>query len=222
MRINKHLAHNGGLSRREADDLVESGKVTINGSLAKHGNSVSEKDVIAVNGKKLDNNRSYQYVVLNKPAGYVCSRKEQDNAPTVYNLLPVEHQTLKTVGRLDKDSSGIILLTDDGDFAQTMTHPKYSKKKVYEIILDKPLEDTDLEKLNSGIELKDGPSTLKTTKLPESKGYQIIMHEGRNRQIRRTLGELGYTVKQLNRIKFGPYELLNLGLGKFEPTNKLV
>lgn len=221
MRVNKYLAHNNGISRRQADDLVEAGSVTVNGNLAKHGTVVNDGDKVSVQGEDSNPNKNYTYIAFNKPVGYVCSRKEQDQAPTIYSLLSLEHQALKTVGRLDKDSSGLILLTDDGDFAQRMTHPKYNQEKIYHATLDKPLADKDLEALNSGVELKDGRSILKTSKLSDKKGYKITMHEGRNRQIRRTFGEIGYTITQLERVQFGPYELMGLKEGKFQQTNAL-
>jgi len=221
MRINKYLAHHNGISRRQADDLVEQCKVTVNGAVAQHGTPVNDGDKVKSEGQLSNPKRNYTYIAFNKPVGYVCSRKEQDEAPTIYSLLALDHQALKTVGRLDKESSGLILLTDDGDFAQTMTHPKYVKEKIYNATLDKPLSQENIDQLNSGIELKDGLSVLKTSKLPDEKGYELVMHEGRNRQIRRTFGELGLTVTNLERVQFGPYKLMDLETGKWQATNKL-
>jgi len=211
MRINKYLAQALGVSRREADEYLISGRVTINGSPASIGNQITDSDSVSVDGKQISKADSV-YVALHKPVGYVCSRKRQGDTPTIYELLPEKYHVLKTVGRLDKNSSGLILLTNDGDFAQRMTHPKYEKEKQYEVILDKLLTANDLKNINSGICLEDGLSKL----LVEEAGgeYLITMREGRNRQIRRTFETLGFKVEKLHRTKFGDYSLENLPPGK--------
>ena len=155
--------------------------------------------------------------MMNKPAGYVCSRKRQGDNPTLYELLPKKYQELKTVGRLDKDSSGLILLTNDGDFAFKMTHPKFVKTKMYIAELDRTLEPLHQQMIaDFGVKLADGVSKLGLVSLNDNrKKWEITMHEGRNRQIRRTFGALGYTVTKLHRIKFGDYELGDLATGSF-------
>ena len=159
----------------------------------------------------------YIYLALNKPVGYVCSRKDQGDAPTIYRLLPEQYRELKTVGRLDKDSSGLILLTNDGDFAFKMTHPKFGKTKEYEVELDHELAPLHQQEIaDFGIEIGDGVSKLGLARRDESrKRWQVEMHEGRNRQIRRTFGALGYTVVRLHRVRFGKYLLDGLKAGKF-------
>ena len=165
----------------------------------------------------------YLYVGLNKPAGYVCSRKAQGEFPTIYELLPAKYHDLKTVGRLDKDSSGLILLTNDGDFAFKMTHPSFTKTKVYEVELDHPLEPLHQQEISDfGIEIGDGVSKLGLTRLDDSRQHwRVEMSEGRNRQIRRTFGALGYTVTRLHRTAFGPYLLDGLGEGEFVEVRKV-
>lgn len=158
-RLNKHIARLTGISRREADDLINEGKVTVDGEVARLGQQPSDNASIVVNGVEIDKSNTAQYIALNKPVGYVCSRKQQGDSPTIYSLLPPELQQLKTVGRLDRDSSGIILLTNDGDFAHTMTHPSFSKVKIYEVELDKPLQPLHQQMISDhGIELEDGLS----------------------------------------------------------------
>ncbi len=211
-RLNKHIARILGISRREADTLIESGQVKVDGQTAKLGEQPDKSASITVAGKLLDQSSTAQYIALNKPVDYVCSRKQQGDSPTIYDLLPSELQQLKTVGRLDRDSSGIILLTNDGDFSHSMTHPSFSKVKIYELELDKPLEPLHQQMISDhGVQLDDGVSKFMIEKL-DKKGYKITMKEGRNRQIRRTFGNLGYTVTKLHRIQFGNFSIESLGL----------
>ncbi len=217
IRLNKFLAEQLGVSRRQADDLIAAGKVTVNGASAVLGARVKGDDEIVCNGKPVSHQVEYIYLGLNKPAGYVCSRKRQGEVPTIYELLPEKYRSLKTVGRLDKDSSGLILLTNDGDFAFRMTHPKFSKTKLYEVELDQPLAPLHQQEISDyGIEISDGVSKMGLMKLSDDrKSWQAILHEGRNRQIRRTFGALGYTVVKLHRTQFGPYQLNGLKPGEY-------
>jgi 23S rRNA pseudouridine2605 synthase len=205
MRINKFLARATGLSRRAADQAVRSGRVDIDGQPATLGSEVSEQQIVKLDGRavKLPDDRII--LLLNKPAGYVSSRAGQGSR-TIYDLLPDKYQSLKPVGRLDKDSSGLLLLTDDGDLANRLAHPRYAKTKLYEIRLDSSLTAEDAARIESGVALEDGTSALKLKPLDE-KNWQITMTEGRNRQIRRTFAALGYGVVSLQRIKFGEYRL---------------
>ncbi len=216
-RLNKYLATNLGVSRREADILIERGCVSINGSIAKIGDRVLDGDVVERQGKKIST-QSLIYLALNKPVGYVCSKKRQDETPTIYELLPAKYQSLKSVGRLDKNSSGLILLTNDGDFAFQMTHPSFVKNKTYLVSLDRDLEPLHQQMISDfGIKLPDGVSKLGLTRLSDDSrcDWQVDMSEGRNRQIRRTFDALGYKVTKLHRISFGPYSLGELAEGKF-------
>ncbi|MDR0887450.1 MAG: rRNA pseudouridine synthase [Candidatus Nomurabacteria bacterium] len=216
MRLNKFIAEQTGVSRREADDLIAAGKVSVGERVAKLGERFTDGDKVFLDGVLIVPKTAFTYIMLNKPVGYVSSRKAQDNAPTLYELLPDEYKLLKTVGRLDKESSGLILLTDDGDFTLQMTHPKFEKVKVYEATLDQPLAPLHQQMLaDFGIELPDGLSKLGLAEIGEGrKKWQVTMHEGRNRQIRRSFGALGYTVVALHRTDFGKYHLSNLESGK--------
>ena len=219
MRLNKFIAHANGKSRREADDLISAGHAKVNGKIANIGAQVDElNDRITLNNEKLTLPKKSTLIMLNKPVGYVSSRAAQSrNAKTLYELLPSEFQKLKTVGRLDKDSSGLILLTDDGDLAFRMTHPKFSKTKIYEVKLNRTLEPLHQQMISDiGIELPDGKSRFLLEKLDDLRiSWRIIMSEGRNRQIRRTFAALGYTVVKLHRTDFGRYKLGNLPAGKW-------
>ena len=221
-RLNKYLATNFGISRREADILIAEGKVLINDKPAEIGNRVNEGDKVTLRGKEVAR-KELIYVALNKPVGYVCSRKRQGEAPTMYELLPSELQELKSVGRLDKNSSGIILLTNDGDFAYQMTHPKFIKTKLYEVELDRDLEPLHQQMIaDFGVQLPDGKSQLGLTRLRDDsrRGWQVQMSEGRNRQIRRTFDALGYRVIRLHRTNFGPYALGDLKSGEYREIKK--
>ena len=238
LRLNKFLAERLGVSRREADELISVGKVTLNDKVAELGARVDKNTKVCYNGKIVPFETVFLYLAFNKPIGYVCSRRAQGSAPTIYELLPKKFHHLKTVGRLDKDSSGLILLTNDGNFAFEMTHPKFRKNKVYEVELDRPLEPLHQQMITDyGITLDDGPSQFKIIKKLEElpfedrklgrapssvseKGnsqasYIVILSEGRNRQIRRTFAALGYQVIKLHRTNFGKYELDDIGPGKY-------
>ena len=212
-RLNKFLAERIGVSRREADILIENKKVKINDKIAELGARIDKNDKVWYNGSIIPFDTDYLYIAFNKPVGYVCSRRAQGPAPTLYDLLPEEYKKLKTVGRLDKDSSGLILLTNDGDFAFQMTHPKFHKEKIYEVELDRPLEPLHQQMISDyGIMLDDGPS--KFIIIHENDKYIVKLSEGRNRQIRRTFAALGYQVKKLHRTSFGKYQLSSLKPGK--------
>ncbi len=209
MRLNKFVALATGTSRREADEMIEAGRIQINGQVAKLGQPVADSDTVALDGNTITA-QSFVYVLLDKPVGYVSSRKQQDDKPTLYSLLPEEYQSLKPAGRLDADSSGLMLLTNDGDLAHQMMHPSKNKTKTYEVRLNKNLSDTDINKLSKGVSLDDGVSALKVEYIDGS-NYRVSMHEGRNRQIRRTFAAMGFDVLLLHRTSFGPFTIDLLG-----------
>jgi len=215
MRINKFVAQATGLSRRAVDQAIQQGRVSINRQPARVGDTVTASDKIIFDGQGLTAARQLT-IMLNKPVGYVCSRRGQ-GSPTIYELLPAEYQRLKPVGRLDKNSSGLLLLTNDGDLANRLTHPRYTKPKTYAISLDKPLATADQQLItHRGVQLDDGPSQFSLRQLDTGPAnWQVTMHEGRNRQIRRTFAALGYRVTSLERTSFGDYRLDNLAAGQY-------
>ena len=224
LRLNKHLALSLGISRREADNLIDKGVVRINDQIATLGARFNDGDTITVNGQKIAAKTEYKYLVLNKPVGYVCSRRQQGDHPTIYELLSPEYYNLKTVGRLDRDSSGIIILSNDGDFTYQMTHPSFNKTKIYNVRLENDLAPLHQQMISDhGITLEDGISKLQLERMNDTdrKSWIVTMHEGRNRQIRRTFGSLGYTIDKLHRTNFGNYALGDLKPGKFEIAEKL-
>ena len=220
MRLNKFLALQLGISRREADILIDSGTVTINDQPIILGARASEGDVVAVAGKPIGQQKAaYIYLAFNKPVGYVCSRRAQGDSPTIYDLIPNQYHPLKPVGRLDRNSSGILLLTNNGDFAYRMTHPKFAKTKVYHVQLSHDLEPLHQQMISDfGVQLEDGHSQLTLARLRDEQRneWEVTMSEGRNRQIRRTFAALGYTVKKLHRVQFGNYALGDIKRGEFE------
>jgi 23S rRNA pseudouridine2605 synthase len=211
-----------GISRREADDLIDYGHVKVNGAKVTLGARFEEGDEITIRNQPLGAPVAFEYIALNKPIGYVSSRKQQGETPTIYSILPEQYHSLKPVGRLDKDSSGLMLLTNDGDFAYEMTHPKFYKTKIYEVSLDVPLAPLHQQMISDhGIQLEDGPSQLSLERVDDShENWIVTMHEGRNRQIRRTFSSLGYTVTKLHRTDFGHYSLGDIKSGKFSIVEK--
>ncbi|MEK9196401.1 MAG: pseudouridine synthase [Patescibacteria group bacterium] len=230
MRLNKYIASKTGLSRRHADYLIDRGLVLINNEVATLGQKLTDSDQIEFSDPETNQHYSLAVdlnsktqtttIILNKPVGYVCSRDGQ-GSDTVYDLLPKDFASLKIAGRLDKDSSGLVLLSDDGELINELTHPKYQKTKVYDVQLDQPLEPLHQQIItDTGISLDDGLSKFVIEKIADSaKNIRITMHEGRNRQIRRTFEALGYKIAKLHRTNLGSYQLKNLMTGRHKIIN---
>ena len=221
MRLNKFVALSLGVSRRKADELIEQGQILVNGDRAVLGRQIDQSDTVLYNSREL-HIQPKKLILLHKPVGYLCSRASQGGIPTIYELLPTSLHHLKPVGRLDKDSSGLILLTNDGDFAHQMTHPSFYKIKRYLVTLDQPLQPLHRQMINDfGVQLPDGPSrlTLERQHDGDDRRWIVQMSEGRNRQIRRTFAALGYTVTKLHRTDFGNYSLGGMKRGEFQESN---
>jgi 23S rRNA pseudouridine2605 synthase len=218
MRLNKYIALSTGLSRRAADDAIYRNRVLVGGRAPSPGQQIADTDEVTLDSKVITPPVDTITIMLNKPTGYVCSREGQGNK-TVYELIPEHLHELKSVGRLDKDSSGLLLMTNDGTLTQELTHPKYQKTKVYEVALDIPLAPLHRQMISDhGISLEDGRSKLQLESLndDDETRWQVTMHEGRNRQIRRTFESLGYKVVSLHRSQFGTYNLYDLGSGNYK------
>lgn len=188
----------------------------VNGEPAKAGQTVTAKDTVTIDGKTISAKNPVITILLNKPRGYVCSRDGQ-GSQTIYELLPQDLQLLNPVGRLDKDSSGLLLMTTDGQLAHELSHPRFAKVKKYTVTFGRPLEPLHQQMVSDhGIKLEDGVSKLTLTKKDEvGKEFEVTMHEGRNRQIRRTFAALGYQVGSLHRTDFGPYHLGDVATGQY-------
>ncbi len=218
MRINKYIALATNLSRRGADAAIADYRVGINGKTAQMGSEVTDTDVVTLDGRVITPPVNRVTIMLNKPPGYIVS-KDGQGGETIYDLLPFDYERLNPVGRLDKDSSGLLLLTNDGDLAQELTHPSHQKRKVYEVTLDKPLQPLHRQMISDhGLKLEDGLSKLQLERLHDGNDleWKITMSEGRNRQIRRTFGSLDYDVRALHRTSFGKYMLGSLESGTYK------
>ena len=219
MRINKYLAESGICSRRAADKLIENGEVKVNGKICSLGTDVNVgTDFVTVNGKPVGNINNLEYYIMNKPKGYVCTVKDDKGRKTVMDLLPANIKRLFPVGRLDYDSEGLLILTNDGDLTFKLTHPKNEIPKTYLVKTERPIKQEDLAKLRSGVVI-DGVKTKKcNVRLIESSDKYSKLHititEGRNRQIRKMLEAVGNSVDFLKRIKIGNLQLPGLDRGE--------
>ena len=220
MRLNKFIANSGICSRREADKLIEAGKIRINSKIITAlGTKVSSKDIVTYN-KKILKSESLVYVLLNKPKGFITTTDDPFERKTVMSLVKKScPQRIFPVGRLDRNTTGLLLFTNDGDLAKKLTHPKHDIKKIYYAILDKPLERDDLEKIATGINLEDG--FVKADKIsyiigvPDEREIGIELHSGKNQIIRRIFQSLGYEVTKLDRVSFSGLTKKDIPRGKW-------
>lgn len=217
MRINKYLAQNTNLSRRASDDAIKEGRVEINGLLGRIGDTIISSDTVSLDGKIVRSVPVATTIALNKPVGYVVSRNGQ-GSKTIYELLPDRLHQLNPVGRLDKDSSGLLIMTSDGNLLNRLAHPSFNKNKIYQVHLSDYLSTNDSLALKKGVHIGDERLSKMTVRSLDNTTplYQVVLSEGRNRQIRRTFKALGLSVISLHRIKFGPYQLGNLQVGNFK------
>ena len=221
MRINKFIANTGYCSRRKADLLLEQGKVLVNGKLAEMGMEVSEQDEITVEGKKIALEEVKRYYLLNKPIGYSSTAKAQYQEKIVLDLIDSKER-IYPVGRLDKDSFGLLLLTNDGDLAYRLTHPKHNVEKEYIVQVDKKIKDDDLKKLSEGIILEGRMTREARFEIFDFKNniVKVFLKEGRNRQIRKMFETLGYNVDSLKRVKIGELTLGHLQVGDYRELTR--
>ena len=213
MRLAKFLAHGGVASRRKAEEIITKGLVTVDGEVVTDpARDVDAGDDVRVNGSPVGTEAREVWAV-NKPAGVVSTAREPGARPAVVELVDSAAR-LYPVGRLDADSTGLLLLTNDGELANRLTHPRYEVPKGYRARLARPLSDRDLERLRRGVELEDGPTApAELTRLGEHE-VEIVLREGRNRQVRRMAEAVGNEVVELRRVSFGPLELGDLSEGK--------
>jgi 23S rRNA pseudouridine2605 synthase len=221
-RVQKFISSAGAASRRQAEEFIKSGQVFINGRKAKLGDKVDpQKDVVKVYGKIIKPADELIYIALNKPKGYVVSKYDPNRRPTVFSLLPDDIRTkVWNVGRLDFDTEGLIILTNDGDLTQQLAHPKYEHEKEYEITTQEEPVDSQLEKLRTGVEIPTGVTYPAQVKMRDGK-VRITIHEGKKRQIRRMADAVGLTVRNLKRIRINKLVLpKDLPSGQYKKIKK--
>ena len=219
IRLNKFIANSGICSRREADTLIAAGVVTVNGQVVTElGTKVNvHDDDIRFNGERLKGEEKV-YIVMNKPVGYVTTASDPHAGKTVIDLVQNCPARVYPVGRLDKNTTGVLMLTNDGEIAERLTHPSYDKKKIYQVILDHELSQEDYDKILSGITLSDGDvnaDSLEYIDDSDKRKLGIEIHSGKNRIVRRIFESLGYSVKALDRVYFAGLTKQSLKKGEW-------
>ncbi len=220
MPLNKFVAHCGVCGRRESAELIKKGFVTVNGDIIyEPGFKVRGNEDVKVKGKKLFLQRNLVYILLNKPKDYITTAKDPEGRKTVFDLLKnATKERIYSVGRLDRNTTGVLLLTNDGELAQKLTHPSFEVKKIYEVKLDKPLAKKDYETLLNGLQLEDGFVKADSVGYADANDKAVIgieIHSGKNRIVRRIFEHLGYDVKNLDRVMFANLTKKNVDRGKW-------
>jgi 23S rRNA pseudouridine2605 synthase len=220
MPLNKFMAHCGVCSRRDAVEFISAGKVKVNGEVVKEpGYKVQETDEVIYNTKKLFVTKNLVYILLNKPKDYITTTDDPQGRKTVLQLIKqATTERVYPIGRLDRNTSGVLLLTNDGDLTQKLSHPSYEIKKIYEVKLDKPLTKGDFDKIVKGLKLEDGEILIDSLAYADSKDKSIIgieLHSGRNRIVRRIFEHLGYDVKALDRVMYANLTKKNVERSKW-------
>ncbi len=218
IRLNKFIAQSGLCSRRDADKLIARGKVTVNGELVTEvGTKVLPKDKVKVDGKFIRPERK-AYVLLNKPKDFITTMTDPEGRKTVMDLVKnASDQRIYPVGRLDRNTTGLLLFTNDGELAEKLTHPSYQIKKIYQVDLDKPITKDHFLQIQEGLTLDDGPVKVDEVAIldKDRKILGIEIHLGRNRIVRRIFEHFGYDVKRLDRVMYGPLTKKDLPRGKW-------
>ena len=219
IRLNRYIANSGMCSRREADSLIAQGLVKINGEVVTElGTKVRPKDEVKVDGRKIVPEQPV-YIVLNKPKGYITTTSDPEGRDTVLDLIDLPgKERIYPVGRLDRNTTGVLLLTNDGEFAQKLTHPSFEIKKVYKVTLDKKPSKEHMLAWVEGVELEDGYMSFEQVGWVEEDEDTVLgveIHSGRNRIVRRMFEHFGYEVMALDRVLFGEFDKLKLGRSKW-------
>jgi len=219
MRLNKYLAHSGVSSRRKADEIIGAGKVKVNGEVVlEMGFRVKSGDIVTLDDKVLKPVHKFVYLLLNKPHNVICTVSDEKGRKTVMDLAnEFTKERVYPVGRLDRNTTGLILLTNDGDLAQKLSHPSFEVTKVYIAVLDKPLLEEHMEMIRKTITLDDGPAPVDDIAFIEGSKHNVVgiqVHIGRNRIVRRIFEYFGYEVKKLDRTRYAMLTKKNLPIGK--------
>lgn len=224
IRLNKFLSNAGIASRRKADELIRNGLVKVNGIVVREmGMQIKPTDTVEYKGKKVNRER-FVYILMNKPKDTITTTKDDSGRQTVIDLLKHKvKENVHPVGRLDRDTTGVLLLTNDGELTQRMTHPSYNKKKIYHAFLDKPLSKEDADRLAKGFDPGDGQMFFDAVAMPnpaDKHEVGIEIHSGRNRIVRRMFEHLGYRVEKLDRVYFAGLTKAGLNRGRWRYLNK--
>ena len=221
-RLNKYIASSGMCSRRKADELIESGSVMVNGKkITELGYIVQPKDKVFVN-KKLIHPVKHEYYRFYKPAGYITTSDDEKGRKTIYDLLPEKLHNLKPVGRLDRESTGLLILTNDGDLINELTHPSAKVPKLYRVTIKGKITNNDIDTMYKGIEIEEGKMAYAEVSVLEIDNshttMEILLYQGMNRQIRKMFEHLGFEVVSLKRIQHATLNLDGLKRGEFKPV----
>ncbi|MFM7661281.1 MAG: pseudouridine synthase [Bacteroidota bacterium] len=219
IRLNKYLSNAGVCSRREADVLIQTGVITVNGEIINElGYKIKPNDVVQYDGETI-NAEKKRYVLLNKPKGFITTMDDPRGRKTVMSLVKKAcRERIYPVGRLDRETTGLLLFTNDGDMAKKLTHPRYQARKIYHVETDKPIKKEDLEKLLSGVVLEDGKTSCdKATYVEGGTDHEagVELHSGKNRIVRRLFEALGYKVVRLDRVQFASLTKKDLPRGMY-------
>ncbi len=216
MRLNKFISLCGFASRRAADELIKEQKVSVNGEIVQDlGRQVQESDLVEIEGKKLSLPQKTTVIAFHKPAGCVCTCKDPQKRQTVYDFLPPGYKGLKYIGRLDLQSRGLLLFTDDGELAHRLTLPKYKILRHYIVWTDSPVKKSDAEQLIEGIDLEDGIKGFAEAVFFEEGCIELVLSEGKNREIRKMMAAIGYEIEDLQRIAYADIDLGDLASGDY-------
>lgn len=225
MRINKYIASAGLASRRKADELIANGNVRVNGAVLKEpGYDVTEGDVVEVNGRRIESNEKKVYILLNKPVGFVTTVSDDKDRDTVMDLVADVDSRIFPVGRLDYNTCGMLIMTNDGDFAYRLTHPKHEMPKTYRALVAGVLSDEKCRRLERGVDIggfKTSPAKVRVVRgTPKTTLVDITIHEGKNRQVRKMFKAVGNNVQQLQRIAIGDIKLGRLAEGHYRKLTR--
>ncbi len=215
VRLNRYLASAGLGSRRAVDELIRAGRVTVNGEVGELGAAVGDGDLVAVDGRPVAP-QELAYLILHKPSGVVTTASDPQRRRTVLDLVQSQ-QRVYPVGRLDRDTTGLLLLTNDGELANRLAHPRHGVDKTYVADVEGDPSPEALRRLADGVELDDGPTARARARRLEAGRLELVIHEGRNRQVRRMCEAVGHPVRRLHRTAYGPLELGTLAPGLWRP-----
>lgn len=218
MRLNAYLARAGVASRRGADQLIKAGRVTVNGQVGQLNDVVSDQDLIKLDGEKISP-QHFRYILLNKPAGVITTLRDPQGRRTVADLIRISERVVP-VGRLDADTTGALLLTNDGDLAHRLMHPSFMIDKVYQVAVDGTATDEILNKLSNGVMIEGKLTAPATSKRLKDGRIELTIHEGRKHQVKNMLAAVGLSVKQLHRSHYGPLELKGLNPGAWRELSQ--